>query len=143
MATLVRVTVLAVATAAAALFVAQPAQAATAAVQPHQIIVDHAPAKLVEDVGRRRGYYRGGGYRRGGYGYRRGFYGHRGYGYRRGYYRRAYRPYRRFYGGGYPAYGYGYPCGYGYGYGYGCPTYGYGYGAPVVTFGFGGWGGGW
>ena len=140
MATLMRVTVLAAATAAAALFVAQPAQAGTAAIQPHQIIVDHAPAKLVEDVGNRR-RYQSGGYRRGGYG--RG-YARRGvYGYRRGYARRGGYGYRRgFYGGGYPAYGYGYgsPCGYGYGYGYGCPGYGYGYGAPVVTFGFGGFG---
>jgi len=137
MATFIRVPWLAATTVAAALFVAQPAQAATAAVQGQQIIFDHAPSKLVEDVGRRGGYRSG--YRRGGYGYRRGFYGHRGYGYRRGYYRHAYRPYRRFYGGGYPAYGYGYgyPCGYGYGYGYGCPNYGYGYGAPVITFGFG------
>src|SRR5262249_22020994 len=119
MAALMKVTILGAVTAAAALFVAQPVQAGTAAVQPHQIMFNHAPAIAVENVGRR-GY----GYRRGGYGYRHGFY-------RSGYY----RPYRLFYGGGFPAYGYGYGNGYGYasdygddnGYGY-ANDYGYGNG---------------
>jgi hypothetical protein len=159
MATYMKATVLAALTAAAALFPTQSVQAAMAAVQPHSIIFNQASDALIENVGRRGGWGRGG-YRRGGWGYRRGIYRRGGFGYRRGVYRRGfygsrfgyYRPYRRFYGGGFPAYGYGYGNGYGYandygyenGYGNGCGCgngNGYGFGAPVVTFGFGGYGG--
>jgi hypothetical protein len=133
MITLMRAGAFAAVTAAAALFIAQPVQAATAAVQPHSIIFDHASDTLIENVGRRGGWARGG-YRRGGWGYRRGIYRRGGWGYRRGVYRRGlygsrygyYRPYRRFYGGGLPAYGYGYGNGYGYANDYGYDN-GYGY----------------
>jgi len=161
MATHMRATVLAAVIAAVPLFLTQPVQAATAAVQPHSIIFHQASDALIENIGSR-----------GGWGYRRGVYRHSGWGYRRGVYRRGlygsrygyYRPYRRFYGAGVPAYSYGYGNGYdyandydyaddgyandygyadnGYGYGGGCGCgygNGYGYGAPVVTFGFGGW----
>jgi len=133
MTTLMRAIALAAVTAVAALFIAQPVQAATAAVQPHSIIFDHASDTLIENVGRRGGWGRGG-YRRGGWGYRGGIYRRGGWGYRRGLYRRGlygsrygyYRPYRRFYGGGLPAYGYGYGNDYGYGNGYGYANdYGY------------------
>src|SRR5262245_40856872 len=88
MATLIRAIALAAVTAAAALFSAQPVQAATAAVQPHSIIFDHASDTLIENVGRRGGWARGG-YRRGGWGYRGGIYRRGGWGYRRGVYRRG------------------------------------------------------
>jgi hypothetical protein len=169
MATHMKAIVLAAVTAAAALFIAQPVQAATAAVQPHSIFFDQASDTQIVNVGRRGGWGRGG-YRRGGWGYRRGVYRRGLYGARYGYN----RPYRRFYGGGFPAYGYGYGNAYGYGDGYGyandygyengygngygyanddgyesgygngcgCSNgNGYGFGAPVVTFGFGGYGG--
>ena len=155
MATLMRTTAFAAITTAAVLFIAQPAQAATAAVQPHSIMFNQASDTLIESVGRRGGWARGG-YRSGGWGYRRGIYRRGGWGYRRGVYRRGlygsrygyYRPYRRFYGGGYPAYGYGYGNGYGYGYandngyggdyGYGGGDYGYGYGNGYANdYGYG------
>jgi len=137
MATYMKATVLAALTAAAALFPTQSVQAAMAAVQPHSIIFNQASDALIENVGRRGGWGRGG-YRRGGWGYRRGIYRRGGFGYRRGVYRRGfygsrfgyYRPYRRFYGGGFPAYGYGYGNGYGDAndYGYADDGYANGYG---------------
>ena len=95
--TFVRVTALA-ATAAAALFFAQPSQAITPAMQPHSIIGDFANAdSLVTTVARRGGYgggtvYRGRGVHRGGVYRGRGVYRggvYRGGVYRGGVYRRA------------------------------------------------------
>jgi hypothetical protein len=156
MATLMRATILAAATAAAGLF-AQPVHAAI--VQPHSIVSDIGKSAKIVDVVRRRGGwgYRGGWGRRGwghrGY-WRRGGWGHRGWGHR-GYWRRGWAHrgwgYRRGWYGGWPAYGYvgyggyGCPSGYRWTYRWGCvPYYGYGYGyyaAPVVRFGIGigGW----
>ena len=112
MTTLMRATLFAAATAAAALF-AQPVLSAT--VQPRLIVSDGESAKIIDVVrrrggggwGRRGGWgHRGGYWRRGGWG-NRGFvrrgWGHRGWGWRRGGwgYRRWGWGGPRFYGGGY------------------------------------------